>query len=523
MKIIDKNMKVSAEHSLRLSSEVYPYQHSDGEVIVFAQKEVEVKRSNELFTTDMYDANNAIRHPDVELLEENEHYKDYRFTDLIYTARLKEGPAKIEVNLLYAHNLSTIQARYASVFYYNRGKWIEADTEIDEDEKLLKALISTKGLLDEKEMIFAIFFNHYWYSPYTKVLAEAFPTWSHLHKDKNSNGQRFLNFFGMEMEELKEHFDWINRQHFIGKVDITQVDWVYAYVNKGPIPNNSVPYMQGVNKKIPVKVLEGVKDFDYNTANEGVLIDYDKGLVYTQYEYNTLYIDLEDGTSIALEKRLHQIWNTFDEFGTLLGVTRHFGEKNYRFIERILDVFRYPSNTSDIGLTHGIARDLDMIQRWRKDSHNEDIELLWQDDTHPLLIRNKSGMLLDHRTLRVDGKEIENGHGYTVDKNNNILINPRNEYKPHRISIVQGVEKYELHNREDVELHALMFEENGLATARFESWVQYIRKIAPVMWDDFQWDKGYWDTINKELTGIGYVPNHWDSNIDKWKGRYVYE
>jgi len=62
-----------------------------------------------------------------------------------------------------------------------------------------------------------------------------------------------------------------------------------------------------------------------------------------------------------------------------------------------------------------------------------------------------------------------------------------------------------------------MFHEDGQATDILKRWVNYINTVAPIMWGRFNWDEGYWDTISKDLTGLGYLPNIWDSSIEPWK------
>lgn len=519
-------MLKAAKRSLTISRNKYEYEATDNEIIVFSKVPVlEIKRINENYDTSMYDTDGKVIHPTVSLIENDENYQDYRYSDLIYKVQTQGKAKTLEINIPYAHSLSEIQAKYSKVFVWSANQWQQLETEYDKTAKLLRAVVG-EGINSHtsNEVIVAVFSNYFWYSTYTKRMAQDFPEWSYVYKNKNSNGQRFLNFFGIEFEELEEHMSWIRDQKYIGTADITQIDWLYLYTDttKKLDVTDNVYYMDGQTKK-EIQVFETVQEFSFSSKNDGVIFDYEKGLIYSQYEYDKIIVEKSDGESFELTPRLHQVWNIYDEFGLLLGVKRIFGEKNYRFIERILDVFRYPSNTSEMGLTHGIARDLGLIQRYTLDNNGNEIEIEWKDDTKPLLIKNKSGMFLDHRTLRVDGKRLIYGSQYTVDMNNNILINPLEEYTYHHISIVQGIEKYELHDKKNQELYNMMYKENGLATPLFESWVSYIRKIAPVMWDDFQWDKGYWDTIDKELTGIGYVPNHWDSNMENWKGVYIDE
>lgn len=58
----------------------------------------------------------------------------------------------------------------------------------------------------------------------------------------------------------------------------------------------------------------------------------------------------------------HNIYNTFDDFGTLHGVDRlnSFNENNESYKERIKDVFIHPAGSNLIGLHNSIARNLDL-------------------------------------------------------------------------------------------------------------------------------------------------------------------
>lgn len=440
-------------------------------------------------------------------------YGDYWSTNLVYEITSSAANQSIEITIPYANVLSNIDAKYAVVCQWSPrlNKWVALPTTVDKDNKTISSQALQVG-------IFCVFINHYWYSEYTQSLADEFPDWAHIKRNKNSNGQRFLNFFGIELEEFKEHLEWIENQKYINRADTTVLDWIYLYE---AIPLRSEQKVLVLEKTDSgyreVSILPTLRSFVFNDTYDGVMIDFEKGRFYSVYDYDELYYQIDNGPINQCNKRPFHLWNTFDEFGLLLGVKRLFLEKNVDFKERILDVFRYPANSSDEGLTNGIARELGMIDRQYTNSSGQIIKLEWINDYKSFVIKNSSGLYIDPNSVRVDGKRLDPTQ-FTIDHNNNVIIYPLEKNQKHQVSIIRGIEKFELHNKDDEKLYALMYQDDGQATSKLLNWVKYINTVAPVMWDHFRWDEGFWDTIDKDLTGLGYVPNTWDSNIDVWKG-----
>lgn len=60
----------------------------------------------------------------------------------------------------------------------------------------------------------------------------------------------------------------------------------------------------------------------------------------------------------VLTPEIFNVWNCFDEFGLLLGLSRILGEKNADYKDRLLDVYANPANSTYAGLRYGIAREL---------------------------------------------------------------------------------------------------------------------------------------------------------------------
>jgi hypothetical protein len=440
------------------------------------------------------------------ILETQEHpyYRDYRPTALQFELFSSTTTQSIQIEIPYQNRLTSLEAKHSLVCKYDEQKqgWQPVEYIIDTTNKKIIIKANEVGL-------YGVFVNYYWYSSYTPELASEFPRWSRIRKTKESTGQRFLNFFGIHFEEIKEFLTWISEQKYIGTADIHVYDWIYMYELMEVKQTDEIQiWYENNGAQETVQAFDTLREFFFNPTNRGGIIDYDKRRFYSKVEYPSLWFRVQrEGQVYEFESKPvpFHVWNSLDDIGLLVGVRRLYLEPNVSFKERILDVFRYPANTSDEGLTNGIARELDMVQR-----------IVWKDDNKAFYLKNTSGLYIDPRTLRVDGQPL-NEDQYVIDEESNILIHPLYEGKEHVISFMRGIEKYELHDQQNEKLHRILFLPNGQATETFRNWVKYIRTVAPIMWDEFRWDEGFWDTIDKNLTGVGYLPNMWDSDIEVWR------
>jgi hypothetical protein len=434
-------------------------------------------------------------------------YTDYRPTRLQFTFTSATSHQSLAVKIKYKNRLTQTHVKHAIVCRYDSAlnQWIKYPHSLNEEDHLIEFSSSVTGT-------YGVFVNHYWYSDFTQRMADEYPNWTKIRNDKTSTGQQFLNYFGIELETVRDYLKWIQEQKYISTADVHMYDWIKMY----PLPSISMSDTITVwNEGKKVEVLETLREFFYNERNNGGILDYQDMRFYIEKSQGPLRFDIvRNGTitSLTVEAMDFHIWNTFDEFGMLLGVKRLHLESNEDFKERILDVFRYPSGTHDLGLTHGIARDLSLIER--KDENGK--RLIWTDDTKDFLLLNKSGRRVDIRTLMVDDTLL-NQQEYSISETNDIRIYAKNTGRPHEISFVYGIEKHQLYDKRNTSMYRMMFQEDGQATPKLSNWVEYVNTVAPVMWGRFNWDEGFWDTIDKKLTGLGYIPNIWDSSIDSWK------
>lgn len=408
-----------------------------------------------------------------------------------------------ELKIPYKHQLKPIEAKYAIICKYNSNKeiWEEIDFENNKEDKAF--------IIKENESgIYGVFKNRYWYSTFTQELANEYPRWTRVRQSKESVGQQFLNFFGIELEELEDWLNWILDQKFISTADIHVLDWIYMYQIEDVKQNDEIKIFNQENGRTEiVPVVDRLQDFFFNDSNQGGIIDFDENKFYSKIKYENLRgVIRRDGKIKEFEAKPipFHVWNIFDEFGLLLGVKRLYLEDNVSFKERLLDVFRYPANTSKKGLLNGIARELNLIKR----------DAIWRDDFKEFVIKNNSGLPI--KNIKVDYQELDEEQYEIIDEQH-VKIFPLEQGKEHIVSFIYGLETHELHDKKDEKLHLLMFQDNGQATDKLINWVSYINTIAPIMWDHFKWDEAFWDTISKDLSGLGYIPNMWDTDISIWK------
>ncbi|CDQ41793.1 hypothetical protein [Virgibacillus salexigens] len=434
-----------------------------------------------------------------------EWYTDYRLTDLQFELSTNETDPSIKITIPYSNRLTAIEAKYAIICFYDpeTHEWNEIDSINNTEQMSFEFETDVNG-------IFGICINKYWYSTFTQSLANEYPQWTRIRKSKESIGQQFLNFFGIHLEEVEDWLNWIDEQKHLVSAETKMLDWIYTYSLPKINQNDDIRiFYQKDNKTYLLPILESIHEFFYNDANEGGIIDYRERKFYCQDSYDQIrgIVKNKDGVSeFKATPKPYHIWNTLDEFGLLLNLKRNYLETNTAFKNRLLDVFRYPANTSKDGLSSGIARELNLI------THNEN----WLDDSNPFLIYNKSGWLVDLNSIKVDYQPLESDQ-FEILNGNHILIYPLNQGRNHTVSLIAGIEKYEFHDTSNPELHYLMFKDNGQATERMIDWVAYINTVAPIMWNKFKWGEGYWDTVSKELSGVGYIPNMWDTDTENWK------
>ena len=195
------------------------------------------------------------------------------------------------------------------------------------------------------------------------------PQWMKMAKDPDSVGAQFLNAFGLEINEIEIYLNEVWNNMYIGTANLQTADFCY----KVPLALRDVVDVSGLNIHVQL-VIEGNRidcmpadnlRLFFSSEDSVYMIDQDEGYVYVKVAEHLIkdnifhpFDAIDLGDTIHYEYMLHHIWNTFDEFGMLLGISRLPGERNEAFKNRILDVFKNPGGAHKQGLINGISREL---------------------------------------------------------------------------------------------------------------------------------------------------------------------
>lgn len=208
-------------------------------------------------------------------------------------------------------------------------------------------------------------------SLYTQNMMQQFPSWMKMARDETSVGAQFLDVFGFTLEKFRDELDTLVNDFYVGEAKVEMIDILY----KIPLATENVP---DLDKGVSVFIV------DNNGNNQAVELcstlrsfyEYRDNLTIRSYldlETSTLYLNLDreaypnvtqpiksvniNGTE-QFTLILHHVWNAFDELGLFLGLERIFGERNESYKNRIMDVFKNPSNTTKRGIESGLSREL---------------------------------------------------------------------------------------------------------------------------------------------------------------------
>lgn len=426
-------------------------------------------------------------------------YNNWNFINIQYSIDVTTMIYKATFST--SESMRPFKARHLVGVYYDSTefKWKTMRTVFSET----KETISIEIPLGVKVFGFAL--NTAWYSSFTQQLADEYPIWTKVRKDIKSIGQQFLNFFGLTFEEAIDWINWTQEQKYVETLDVYQIDWAYIYdVPLAINMEDSFKVYDASNKEL-IEIYT-VRTFMDRFKEQGYLVDVENRKLLTRRDYGTLTIK-QEATTLELPKQLHHIWNSVDEMALLFGVMRATGESNENLKQRTLDVFRYPAGAHKTGLYYGIARELLLMNR-----------VIWKNDSNDFYIK-ANGHHIIKETLSLNHVHTSKYENLNVTYYNNgdIRIKAMNTGKEHTITFLKDMSLHELHNKKDEELYDMMFQENGQASPKLLKWTNEIKQISPIMWDQTRWNKSYWDTVDKKATGLGYIPNQWDSTLDAWE------
>ncbi len=372
------------------------------------------------------------------------------------------------------------------------------------------------------------------FAKYTEKIRSMLPFWFQMKKQPNDSlGLQFLNFFGMEFDDIKKIMEYAYRQTKIDSTDEKFVDIVYramlpTYFDMTEFVADDVVKPKKINKAIavigdtiPLIKTDKLYNFfqlhiNYELDNaifepDYYFVDMERKILYTRIPFGgniekpngEISLTLKDGSVQTYDLSIHHVWNFFDEFGALLSCPRLYGEKNHEYKQRILDVFRNPANSTKLGIANGISRELGMR-----------VHKTWVDPTEEFIIKEKMVLVNEIKV----GDEVVDLDDVYVTPEGYIVLNSR-AYDTRTnidVSYICGVEIRALTDHTDNKFSNETIKANGMPTDLMLGYVSNIKQNSSVLWNDFKYNEGMWvkdDSEYENKETFGFVPATYDSNI----------
>ncbi|MCR3758655.1 Low copy number virion structural protein [Clostridium felsineum] len=357
---------------------------------------------------------------------------------------------------------------------------------------------------------------------YTQKIISALPYWFEIRKyPEKAIGAKFLEVFGIELQEVFDILDYAYKQTRIDTADMDFTNIVYKTVLPYNVNSNNVTCVRSKDTVL-AKVGSIGKFFGINSndlsypelyENNVYFIDDSKNILYVKHNYDALKSNeagfiqvLCTDKSYTLPLSIYKVWNFFDEFGLLLDCPRLYGETNAEYKMRILDVFKNPAGSNKEGLMNAIARELNM----RK-------EIIWQDAGVDLIIEDP---MVNLSSIKVDGIKYNENQVYITDENTVLIPGiDSNKGTQKTVSYVSGIEMHSIHNKSDYKMQNELFNSDNSSTDLLKYYVNLIETSCPIMWDEFRWDEAYFDISDKNVSGLGCIPTLCDGSIEGFAGK----
>lgn len=357
------------------------------------------------------------------------------------------------------------------------------------------------------------------FAKYTEKIRSMLAFWLQMRKQPtDSIGLQFLNFFGLQLDDIEYILNYAYKQTRIEDVDTKFVDIVYKAVLPSYYDMSSIDIIS--TKDELLTKADKLYDFLSMGCNYGIIdnnimqpdyyfLDTDNKIIYVReaydidddYESGQITVELKDGTVNTFALTLHQLWNFFDEFGALLSCPRLYGEKNADYKNRILDVFRNTANSTKEGLANGISRELGM----RKHK-------IWKDTNEDFVI--KDAMVIAN-LIKVNDKIVDEKNILYTPEGYLMIKAPKTGEKEIKVSYICGLEIKALTDHSDNKFNNETYYANGMITDLMVKYIKNIKNTCSVMWDDFIYNEACWiqDSDEYNVETFGFIPATYDSNI----------
>lgn len=322
-------------------------------------------------------------------------------------------------------------------------------------------------------------------------IANQFPIWTKIRRDRGSLGFRFIDSYGHEIDEANRVVAAMLASLFLQTLDENQI----SEVEVASIPRDvslAKPFAVYAGDQ-KLKVYTRLIDF-YVTKEPAAFIDRESWSVY--FRNVTGDSALYQGAFVwPLTRTSYYVWNDFDEFGLLLGLERIPGESNADFRRRMLTVGQLAPASSQVRLEADWARRLGLIQ-----------ELEWPDDRYPLHIpgAHPSACFVDG--VLYPAEETEDG----------VILQPPEDAEgmTRRVVALLRIRSSPLWQQDSNEwlynkLHSVWSDGNSA----YYALAKEIAKNAPVLWGEIRPGESYWEAGKASELGLGHIPSLMDPVI----------
>lgn len=158
--------------------------------------------------------------------------------------------------------------------------------------------------------------------------------------------------FNDTMDDIDKLIDSVGLDSYVASADTREVAWLYVSTPVDP------GFIKVTGESIELGRVGSYDDLiKSKTTDYSFYYDFLSRSLYTLRPFTNLYVD-----QVKVDQIITQNFNSFDEFGLRVGLTRLYLESNTNFKLRILDVYANPPSVNEIGLKRTLRRELDL---WR--------------------------------------------------------------------------------------------------------------------------------------------------------------
>lgn len=211
-----------------------------------------------------------------------------------------------------------------------------------------------------------------------------FPKWTDIRKRSSSKGQQYLSSVMRQTAVVQEEVDLYKKEHFArhylgGEEAILHQLYV---VQIGELSGEDLLVL---DPKKPVTT-----DFKNFMAAENDTAYFEKGELIFKEEITSAKYQIGSAVYRSAATRI-RIWNVFDEFALFSGLERYEEETNAHLLNRTLQSYRNPADSTAGGLKNAIQNALINIRKVDKD----DIKIETIDEANILAITNEYKTVLE--------------------------------------------------------------------------------------------------------------------------------